>query len=648
MSDGAMAYPHIDRIRRLRKSRGEVWQGTIIRVPQWVVEEGQAPVRPILAVWFSMNSGRINTGALRKPSERNPAMLLDAMAGEGGGGQGIPGIRPEKLVVADESTAEYLRQELGAEFEISVKSELPGINSVMQHMQQKLPVTSGYGFRRDSDVTPQRLRAFAEAAADFYRAAPWQHLIDEDLIRIESPAGREELSHISIMGAGGTAFGLAFFRSPAQHAELEQATDMRKFHRKHGGLWAITFGPIMSLPLSDADHWEDDGFPVAGANAYPTGAKQDSAQRTIDRPDAATLAFMEGVMRALAATSEDELDRGRWTKKVSTADGEVEFTLALPGIVDETAPAPTVAQRGPTSAQRREMERALARLNSVEVDREFATPQEAEQFLREELEKSNQPEAPITPLIQAEDLVDQAAAARGRKRLMLLRKALEICPDCADAHLAMAYRERDPHKMRPLFERAVEAGRKMIPAQTWEQGVGEFWRRIETRPFMRATMGLGECLRAMNLHEEAAVQFKEMIRLNPADHQAARYRLISSLLELNRKEEVEELVGQFPDDHSALWGYAKALVRFRKEGDTNAARDELADALDANGMVPQYLLKKKELPPAPPPSFRPGSEDEAVVTALELLKSWEATPGAVYWLAEQRRRRREREEKKKK
>src|SRR5687768_8597809 len=108
LSDCTMAYPHIDRIRRLRKSRGEIWQGAIIRVPQWVVEEGQPPVRPILAVWFSMSSGRINTSALRKPSERNPSMLLDAMAGEGGGGQGMPGIRPEKLVVSDDAIAEYL------------------------------------------------------------------------------------------------------------------------------------------------------------------------------------------------------------------------------------------------------------------------------------------------------------------------------------------------------------------------------------------------------------------------------------------------------------------------------------------------------------------------------------------------------------
>src|SRR6185295_4200232 len=189
--------------------------------------------------------------------------------------------------------------------------------------------------------------------------APWQHLIDEDLIRVEAPAVAEELSHISIMGAGGTAFGLAFFRSPAQHAELEQASDMRRFHRKHGGLWAVTFGQIMTLPMGDADWFEDGSFPVAGDRAYATAARQDSAQGTVQRPDAATLAFMEGVMRAIAETSEDELDSGRWSKRVETADGEVEFALALPGILEE-APGAPVNQRGPTAAQRREMERALA------------------------------------------------------------------------------------------------------------------------------------------------------------------------------------------------------------------------------------------------------------------------------------------------
>src|SRR5262245_36266607 len=149
----------------------------------------------------------------------------------------MAGIRPQKVVVADEAIAEYLREELGDEVEVSVEGELAGVANVMQMMQRNLPASAVAGFGKESDVTPERLRGFAEGAAEFFRARPWQHLIDEDLIRVEAPAVGEELSHISIMGAGGTAFGLAFFRSPQQHAELEQATDMRRFHRKHGGLW---------------------------------------------------------------------------------------------------------------------------------------------------------------------------------------------------------------------------------------------------------------------------------------------------------------------------------------------------------------------------------------------------------------------------
>ena len=36
-------------------------------------------------------------------------------------------------------------------------------------------------------VTPERMRAFADAAATFWRAEPWQFLTDEDTIRVESP-----------------------------------------------------------------------------------------------------------------------------------------------------------------------------------------------------------------------------------------------------------------------------------------------------------------------------------------------------------------------------------------------------------------------------------------------------------------------------
>jgi len=36
-------------------------------------------------------------------------------------------------------------------------------------------------------MTIGRVRAFAEAAAEFYRAAPWRYLSDADLIEVELP-----------------------------------------------------------------------------------------------------------------------------------------------------------------------------------------------------------------------------------------------------------------------------------------------------------------------------------------------------------------------------------------------------------------------------------------------------------------------------
>jgi len=251
------------------------------------------------------------------------------------------------------------------------------------------------------------------------------------------------------------------------------------------------------------------------------------------------------------------------------------------------------------------MERALARLNSVEVDREFATPEEAQQFLREELEKSNLPPPAPTELMQAEDLVDQGGGGAGAKAVEAGCGRLWRFVQTALMRIwRWRIAKRDMQKMRPLFERAVEAGRKMISAQAWEAGGREFWRRIETRPFMRAKMGLGEYLRAMNLPAEAAEHFEEMIRLNPADHQAVRYRLVATLLELNRQNELEELIEKFPKDRSALWSYARRApgCRFRKEGDTKQRGRSWEMRWMPMGSCRSNLLKKKELPPAPPPS----------------------------------------------
>jgi len=495
-------------------------------------------------------------------------------------------------------------------------------------------------------VTVERMRAFAEAAAELYRMGPWQYLTDEDLIRVESPTPADpQLTHFTVMGAAGMAYGLGFFRSREQHEELERTSDMRKFYRKHGGLWTVMFNEITHLPFGDADWWEDHELPTGGPRGYPVAKKFDGAEGTQERPDAQALAYLEGLLRALAGTTEDEMDRGRWTKRVSTLDGEVEYVLALPQLLEDTPAAAN--QSGPTLAQIRKMERALDRLQRMDFDTEFETEEDAKKFL-EQLQSATTPTDEATPMQQAQELVDRASETRGRRSRQLIRRALEICPDCADAYLHLAYRERDLNKAYAIFVQAVEAGRRAIGDEALQEGGGTFWRQPAARSYLRARMGLAEGLRAMGRVPEAVEHFKEMIRLNPEDKPGARYRLMACLLELSRNEELQDLFQRFDGDRAALWAYGRALWTYRKEKDTGASRKEALAALEANHYAANYLMRKKDLPAQPPASYTPGSEAEGIVVGLELRGAWEATEGAVWWLGEQRRRKKERDERKRK
>src|SRR5688572_30014760 len=389
-----MSERHIEKIRRLRKVR-ETWQAAIIRIPQWLAEEGKTPVRPVMAVCVNLATGRINTSEPRRPAEKDLVMLLEALAA----GQGMPNVRPERVEVGDAELAEFLRPLLAPlEIEVDVVGETKALDAVVAHMRGR--VTANVAIAPDAStgegVTVERMRAFAEAAAELYRMGPWQYLTDEDLIRVESPTPADpQLTHFTVMGAAGMAYGLGFFRSREQHEELERTSDMRKFYRKHGGLWTVMFNEITHLPFGDADWWEDHELPTGGPRGYPVAKKFDGAEGTQERPDAQALAYLEGLLRALAGTTEDEMDRGRWTKRVSTLDGEVEYVLALPQLLEDTPAAAN--QSGPTLAQIRKMERALDRLQRMDFDTEFETEEDAKKFL-EQLQSATTPTDEATPM----------------------------------------------------------------------------------------------------------------------------------------------------------------------------------------------------------------------------------------------------------
>jgi len=98
--------------------------------------------------------------------------------------------RPARLEVADGTLGAQLSEMLAdPELSVSVRADLPDVGRVMREMERGMSDAPALPDALDAPgVTVERMRAFAEAARDFYEAAPWEHLSDEDLIHVEAPA----------------------------------------------------------------------------------------------------------------------------------------------------------------------------------------------------------------------------------------------------------------------------------------------------------------------------------------------------------------------------------------------------------------------------------------------------------------------------
>jgi tetratricopeptide (TPR) repeat protein len=237
-----------------------------------------------------------------------------------------------------------------------------------------------------------------------------------------------------------------------------------------------------------------------------------------------------------------------------------------------------------------------------------------------------------SPLDEAQDIIYEALEADGDERLVLAQEALAVSPDCAEAYVLMAESSPDRRAALNLYEQGLAAAERVLGEEAFRKYEGHFWGFLETRPYMRAREGMAQCLWAVGRKEEAIGHFREMLRLNPGDNQGIRYLLAHALLDLDLDDELKTLFEQFDDDARADWTYTKALLAFRREGDSHVANALLKRAAKSNEHVPAYLTGSRELPHEPPPHITLGGEDEAIMYTGQFLPAWRNTPGALTWL----------------
>ncbi len=425
-------------------------------------------------------------------------------------------------------------------------------------------------------------------------------------MRIEAPEVEPELQRFVIVHDGGrSAPELRFFLEPADLDFDEDEDEEEADDRWDREAWTVELLKPGKAPQEDGDLWEAQGLPWAGNGFIPVAGRWQGED--FRRPDHRQLALFEGLLRALAATAEADLDSGRWEMRVATAAGPLRFVLSLPELLEPPAEDPLVSP----GLIWRVLERSMRDLGSMVGRAE-------DPFLDVEIDEllgRREEGAPVetaagaeTPEGRAEDLLDRAYRARGRRAVLLARQALEAWPDCADAYSLLARRAPDPESGTRLFELGVAAGERALGPAAFAEAAGHFWGVLETRPYMRARQGLAESLVEMDRPAEAVEHFQEMLRLNPGDNQGIRHSLVNVLITLDRDAEAWELLDRFPEDGLALLEYPRALLRFRREGDSPGARKALQRAVRVQPLRPGAVA------PALAPYSRPAAADRLLLS----------------------------------
>jgi len=584
--------------------------------------------RPRMGLWVDQSSGMILHFELGKPAQDDAFLFmnsLDKLARRIGG-------VPRQIQLRNLETARILRRALEPiGVEVVVRESLPKLDAAIDSMMQS-PHVGGKpkpGILDVPGMTADHVIAFAEAAKAFYAARPWRHLTDDDVIAIESPAGPKGAQFTQVLGAGGQTFGLGFVPSLEAHETIRTTGELPR-----GGAWSLTFGNLDSIPFDDGEAWERNNFPIAESDAYPTFLKfGKTSGYKYPTPD--ELIWAEGLLRAIAETTEDEIDRGQWEKPVQTHNGPATYQFSMPLLLEQMAEGTSADPAKSIQSGQRQLEAMMRTIGQQLAAQGPLSIEQANAFLQSFKGKPLPASEPTSNPERAVALIDQAIGARGRRQVQLAREALKIDPNCVDALLLLAERETEPEVSLPLFENAVQAAEATLGPKVFEDGVGHFWGILETRPYMRARQQLALTLLELGRDDEAIAEFRELLRLNPGDNQGNRYLLLHVLFDAEKYDELQALLDN-PEynEQSAEWSFTHALLAFARGGDTPESRQLFDEATKANQFVMPFLGGHKFPPPFPPQSYSPGGEDEAAIYVDRSMSEWEGTEGALEWAEE--------------
>jgi tetratricopeptide (TPR) repeat protein len=209
--------------------------------------------------------------------------------------------------------------------------------------------------------------------------------------------------------------------------------------------------------------------------------------------------------------------------------------------------------------------------------------------------------------------------------------SLDILDDLACA-LGQADESMLPGVENEVLSAIVERGAAIVLSATSGVDTPLPWIAPQNRPALRLLAMRIDQLLDEDDEEAAARLMARVLQLNPNDNHGFRSILMNYRMRTGDLQAALSLSRNYPHDTMVELRYGEALACY-KLGELAQASAALAEAIDANRYVPEYLANERATQPKLSPyGVAPGGRDEAWLYAQEAGDLWRADPAVLSWL----------------
>lgn len=298
-----------------------VWQADFFSSPAWVLNERQQPHRP-WSVHVLDKEGPRSLLIAHAPDVPTPEMLLEflvrVMARPGGG----PAERPRLIEVADSDCYDYLRPRLAAaEVECRLHDELPEFNDFCLSLARSMDSSQKCALADGQGVTREDMESFYEAAANYFRAAPWRRVPGEVPIEIHCDDPALGTRYAIVLGRTGVQLGLCVYDDWKTTIAMLNGIAGPEESRA----LAICYDEADVMAAVDLQWIERLGWPIATPEAWPAVMRL-SPGRTPRSANRDELVFLDACLRAIPEFLTEKKDALTYRATIGTRP--VELRLA--------------------------------------------------------------------------------------------------------------------------------------------------------------------------------------------------------------------------------------------------------------------------------------------------------------------------------